>query len=206
MALLDCDGLITHANIAFCKMLGFRSNDLLGLGLSEITHSDDVETEAEQRKRLTRREIDRYQLVQRLIREDGAATCVLVSVSICHGNPGFPERYVLQVENAAAHLSIGIGADPDLACRVGEAMHEIGNALTPLMVNTQLIVEQSTTEEICDSAHVIFNAARRIAFTLRRLHGIKDLQSVAYLGQDRMLDLRTVAPPRKAVEAPGGLA
>jgi PAS domain S-box-containing protein len=197
MALLDSDGLITHANIAFCKMLGFRSNDLLGLGLSEITHADDVETEAEQRKRLTRREIDRYQLVQRLIREDGAATCVMVSVSICHGNPGFPECYVLQVENAGAHLSIGNGADPDLACRVAEAMHEIGNTLTPLMVNTQLIVEQSTTEEICDSAHVIFNAARRIAFTLRRLHGIKDLQSVAYLGQGRMLDLRTV-PPRKA--------
>lgn len=197
MALLDSDGRITHANTAFCKILGFSHNELLGLGLSEITHSDDVETEAEQRKRLARSEIDRYQLVQRLVREDGAVTCVLVSVSICHGIPGFPECYVLQVENAGGHLSIGNAADPDLACRVGEAMHEIGNTLTPLMVNTQLIVEQSTTEEICDSAHVIFNAARRIAFTLRRLHGINALQSVAYLGQGRMLDLRTVAPPRE---------
>jgi hypothetical protein len=66
------------------------------------------------------------------------------------------------------------------------------------MISTQLIVEQSTAGEICDSAHVIFNAARRIAFTLRRLRGLKDLQSVAYLGQARMLDLRTVAPPNKA--------
>jgi hypothetical protein len=63
------------------------------------------------------------------------------------------------------------------------------------MVNTQLIVEQSTASDISDSAHVIFNAARRIAFTLRRLRGLKDLQSVAYLGDARMLDLRTIAPP-----------
>ena len=81
---------------------------------------------------------------------------------------------------------------------MGEAVHEIGNTLTPLMVNTQLIVEQSSIGEISDSAQVIFNAARRIAFTLRRLRGVKDLQQVAYLGPGRMLDLRTVAPPKKS--------
>lgn len=85
-----------------------------------------------------------------------------------------------------------------LAYLLGEAVHEIGNALTPLMINTQLIVEQSTAGEISDSAHVIFDAARRIALTLRRLRGLKDLQSLSYLGQARMLDLRKVAPPNKA--------
>jgi PAS domain S-box-containing protein len=199
MALLDSDGRITHASSAFSKILGFGRAELLGLGLSEITHADDVETEAEQRKRLAGSEIDRYQLVQRLIRQDGAATWVLLSVSVCRRVSGFPEYYVLEVESGGGHLPIGDGAAPDaLAHLLGEAVHEIGNTLTPLMVNTQLIVEHSTPGEICDSAHVIFNAARRIAFTLRRLRGLKDLQSVAYLGQARMLDLRTVAPPGKA--------
>jgi PAS domain S-box-containing protein len=199
IAVLDRDGRITHANSAFCELVGFRGVDFLGLSLSEITHPDDVETEAEQRKRLTTSEIDRYQLVQRLVREDGAATWVLLSVSVCRRISGLPEAYVLHVESGVGHLSIGNGAAPDaLAYLLGEAVHEIGNTLTPLMINTQLIVEQSTAREICDSAHAIFNAARRIAFTLRRLRGIKDLQSVAYLGQARMLDLRTVAPPNKA--------
>jgi len=198
MALLDGDGRITHASYAFCKILGFRRTELLGLGLSEITHSDDVQTEAEQRKRLASGEIDRFQLVERLVREDGAATWVLLSVSVCRRLSGFPEYYVLQVESGAGHLPVANGAAPDgLAYLLGEAVHEIGNTLTPLMVNTQLIVEQSAAGEICDSAHVIFNAARRIAFTLRRLRGLAQLQSVAYLGQARMLDLRTVAPPRK---------
>lgn len=199
MALLDRAGSITHASISFCKVVGFSRTELIGLGLSEITHCDDVETEAEQRKRLGSGEIDRYQLVERLIRRDGAATWVLLTVSVCRCVSGRAEYYVLHAESAAAHLPIGDGAVPDaLAYYVGEAVHEIGNTLTPLMVNTQLIVEQSKTPEISDSAHVIFNAARRIAFTLRRLRGMNDLQPVAYLGPARMLDLRTVAPPKKA--------
>lgn len=198
MALLDRDGRITQANIAFCKILGFTRTELLGLASSEITHSDDVQTDAEQRRRLGSGEINRYQLVQRFIRKNGEATWVLLSVSVRRRTSEFPEYYVLQVESGSGHLSVEGGAAHDaLADRVGEAMHEISNTLTPLMVNTQLIVEQSKTGDICDSAHVIFKAARRIAFTLRRLRGIKDLQAVAYLGPSRMLDLRMVAPPKE---------
>jgi PAS domain S-box-containing protein len=196
MALLDSDGRITHANIAFCRILGFSRTELLGLSSSEITQSDDVETESEQRKRLASGEIDRYQLVQRFIRKGGEATWILLSVSVRRETSEFPEYYVLHAESAAGHISVDVSAAHDaLVDRVDEAMHEIGNTLTPLMVNTELIVERSKTGDICDSAHVIFNAARRIAFTLRRLRGIKDVQAVAYLGPARMLDLRMVAPP-----------
>jgi len=199
MAILDGDGRITHASLALCKLLGFTQMGLFGLGLSEVTHPDDVETEIEQRKRLASGEIDGYQLVQRLVREDGAPAWVLLSVSACRRISGLPVQYVLQVESSGGHLSIGNDAPPDaLESLLDEAVHEIGNTLTPLMVNTQLIVEQSTTGEISDAAHVIFNSARRIAFTLRRLRGLKDLhQSVAYLGEGRMLDLRMVPPPGK---------
>jgi hypothetical protein len=166
------------------------------MGLTQITHPDDAETEAELRTRLAVGEIDRYQLAQRLIREDGAATWVLLSVSACREISGFPEYYIIQVEGAGEHLPSKNGAAPDaMTYRVGEALHEIGNALTPLMVNTQLIVEQSKSDDIGDLARVIFNAARRIAFTLRRLRDIEASQSMALLGKGRMLDLRVDAPP-----------
>jgi PAS domain S-box-containing protein len=199
MAVLDRNGRLTHASRAFCEMLGFRATELLGLSLSEITHPDDVETEVEQRKRLAMGEIDRFQLVERLMREDGEPTWVLISISVCRRISGHPDYYVLQVESGGGQLSTGHGAAPDaMAYLLGEAVHEIGNTLTPLMINTQMIVEQSIAGEIQDSAHAIFNAARRIAFTLRRLRGLKDVQSVAYVGEARMLDLRTVAPPSKS--------
>lgn len=196
MALLDNAGRITEANIALCNLLGFGRTELVGLSASEITHADDAETEAEQRRRLGNAEIDRYQLVQRFIRKDGKPTWIYLSVSAGRSTSELPDYYVLQVERAAGHLLANHGAMHDaLADRVDDAMHEIGNTLTPLMVNTQLIVEQSQSGDICDSAQVIFKAARRIAFTLRRLRGIEDVQAVAYVGQHRMLDLRMVAPP-----------
>jgi PAS domain S-box-containing protein len=196
MAILDNDGLITQANIALCTILGFSRAELIGLSSSELIHSDDIETDAEQRRRLHSGEIDRYQLVQRFIRRNGEATWVLMSVSIRRRTSELPQYYLLQAESADRHLSIADRTDLDaLVDRVGEAMHEIGNTLTPLMVNTELIVERSKTGDICDSALVIFKAARRIAFALRRLRGLTDSQAVAYLGPDRMLDLRTVAPP-----------
>jgi PAS domain S-box-containing protein len=198
MALLDSFGTITHANIAFRKLLGFSGTELPGLASSEITHPDDIETDAEQRRRLGSGEIDRYQLVQRLIRKNGAAIRVLLSVSVRRRTSEFPEYYVLQVDSGAGHLSVEDGAAHDaLVERVSEAVHEIGNTLTPLMLNAELIVEQSKTVDICDSAYVIFKAARRIAFTLRRLRGIKDLQAGASLGPGRMLDLRMVPPPKE---------
>jgi PAS domain S-box-containing protein len=196
LALLDSDGRIMQASIAFCKTLGFSQPALFGLGLSEITHPADAETEAEQRKRLAVGEIDRYQLVQRMVRSDGMATWVILSVSACRRVSGWPKYYVVQIENGGEHRASGNGAAPNAFIdMLGEAVHEIGNTLTPLMVNTQLIVEQSATGEIAASAHVILKAARRIAFTLRRLRGVNDLQPVAYLGDARMLDLRTIAPP-----------
>ena len=197
MALLDSDGRITQASLTFCKILGFSQPALLGLELSEITHSADVETEAEQRTRLAVGEIERYQLVQRLVRNNGMPTWVVLSVSACRQASGWPKYYVVQVENAGERRANGNRAPPgDLEDLLGEAVHEIRNTLTPLMVNTQLIVEQSAAGEIADSAHVILKAARRIAFTLRRLRGLTDLHSVANLGDARMLDLRTIAPPR----------
>ena len=196
MALLDSEGRITQANIAFCEILGFGRSELLGISLTKITHPDDADTEAEHRMRLAVGEMDRYQLAQRLIREDGAATWVLMSVSACRETSGSPEYYVIQVEGAGEHIPTKSGAAPDaLSYRVGEALHEIGNALTPLMVNTQLIVEQAKSDDIGDLARVIFNAARRIAFTLRRLRDIEASHSMALLGKGRILDLRMAARP-----------
>lgn len=200
MALLDGHGIITQANNALCKLLGFNRGELLGLTPCNITHPEDAETEAEQRRRLARGDMDRYQLLQRFIRKDGAATWVLLSVSVRPASATCPDCYILQAESAARHST----AEPDLAAdamleRINDTMHEIGNSLTPLMLSTELLFEQTKRGDVFESAQVIFKAARRIAFTLRRFRGITHGQPVAYVGPGRMLDLRLL-PPRKEDE------
>ena len=199
MAVLDPGGIITQANHALSRLLGFNRGELLGLKLGEIAQSEDAETEAEQRRRLSRGEIERYQLLQRLIRKDGAFTWVLLSVSAGRRHSTRPEYYIIEAEKASRHSSVELGLAADAMLeRMKDAMHEIGNSLTPLMLNTELLVEQTRQRDVSDSAQVIFKAARRIAFTLRRLRGIADPQPVAYLGPDRMLDLRLVPPREEA--------
>jgi PAS domain S-box-containing protein len=205
MALLDRDGRFVQANHILCSLLGFARDELLELTSIAVTHPEDVATEAEQRRRLAAGEINRYQLVQRLMRRDGETTWVRLSVSAARRDSGAPEYYIVQVESAAPDAASPGEAQDSWLARVGDAtlsaVHEIGNTLTPLMLNTEMIVEQSKRGDISDSAQEIFKAARRIAFTLRRLRGIADVQPVAYLGQDRMLDLRLMAPPKKKDES-----
>jgi PAS domain S-box-containing protein len=182
-------------------MLGYTREELLRNNVSAITQADDLETESEQRKRLARADIGRYELVQRYLRKTGEAVWVRLSVSAMRRASSHPDYLVVQAEAVSPpHCAEGHQADAQYLTRFGDAtlsaMHEISNTLTPLMVNVELIVEQSRNEPISEFAHEIFKAARRIAFTLRRLRRIDDSQPAAFVGPDRMLDLRMV-PPRK---------
>jgi PAS domain S-box-containing protein len=200
MALLNANGKFIQVNHTLCSLLGFTRAELLELTSIAVTHPEDAATETEQRRRLAAGEINRYQLVQRFIRSDGKSTWARVSVSAWRRDSGAAEYYIVEVEGATSNPAAAAGGTQDWLARVGDAtrsaVHEIGNTLTPLMLNTQMIVEQSKRGDIADSAQEIFKAARRIAFTLRRLRGIDDTQPVAYLGEQRMLDLRLVAPPK----------
>jgi signal transduction histidine kinase len=78
------------------------------------------------------------------------------------------------------------------------AAHEIGNTLTPLMMNAEMLLEHATKKEVRDAAHQVFMAARRIAFVLRRMRGVEGAPKVAYVGSERMLDLARIAPLDRA--------
>jgi hypothetical protein len=113
---------------------------------------------------------------------------------------GEPVCFIAQVESVGPqnYAEADDSQDAWLA-QFGDAtlseFHEIGNSLTPLMLNAEMIIEESKRSDIRESAHQIFKAARRIAFALRRLRGIQNVEPMAYPGESRMLDLRLVAPP-----------
>jgi PAS domain S-box-containing protein len=81
LAVLSANGNIIRANRSLCQLLGFTRAELQSLGCAHITHPDDFPTEAEQRRRLARADIGRYELVLRYMRKDGAAILVRLAVS-----------------------------------------------------------------------------------------------------------------------------
>jgi PAS domain S-box-containing protein len=200
MILIATDGALLNANRAFRRMLGFTGCEIATLSVDDVIHPDDLATDTEQRYRLACGGAARYELVLRYVRKNRETIWVRTSVSAAGANSAERFCFVAQSERAAS-ARIAERADlPGISLsRYNDAtlsaIHEIGNCLTPLMVNTEMIVEQCTRSDVGELALQIFNAARRIAFTLRRLRPIDEHQSVAYLGQDRLLDLRIVAPP-----------
>ena len=199
MAVLAADGRVVRANRALCQLLGFARAELQALSCVHFTHAEDFPTDDEQRRRLTAADIGRYELVQRYLRKDGKPVWVRVAVSATRGN-GLGGSLVASVENVPSPAGTTRRKRNESRSRqLGEAalsaVHEIGNSLTPLMVNTEMILEHAKKRELRDSAQQIFKAARRIAFSLRRLRGVDEVSPVAYLGANRLLDLRKIPPP-----------
>jgi PAS domain S-box-containing protein len=201
MALIAVGGKIVQANRLLCRMLGFRNTELVNVNIADITHPDDLATDTEQRYRLACSDIGRYELVLRYVRKNRETIWVRAAVSATRRISSDPIYFVAEIESLVPKR---IDDSPDLPevtlSRFSDAtlsaIHEIGNCLTPLMMNTEMIVEQAPRGDVQDLAQQIFKAARRIAFALRRLRPIDDPRPVAYIDQNRLLDLRIVAPPR----------
>lgn len=69
--------------------------------------------------------------------------------------------------------------------------HEINNPLTALLSTTSLIIAGIIEEAgMPDAIKTIDTQGKRIADVLRRLHALKDEQSVEYFEGQRMVDLR----------------
>jgi PAS domain S-box-containing protein len=198
MAVLSSGGNIVRANRSLCQMLGFTRGELQALSCVHVTHPEDFPTESEQRRRLSAADIGGYELVLRYVPKIGDAIWVRVAVAATRHGAGGETYLIASFEPAqAAHVCTPAKGDWRRS-QFGEAalaaVHEIGNSLTPLMLNVEMILEHAKKRELRESAHQIFKAARRIAFTLRRLRGIEDGPLVAYVGESRMLDLRLIEP------------
>jgi diguanylate cyclase (GGDEF)-like protein/PAS domain S-box-containing protein len=91
MALVTPDGSWLHVNAALCALLGYSADELLKLGLVDLTVPGDVtiQVDAEDEPRHERR----------YLRADGTPLWVAVSTTLVRGDDEAPHYYVLQIED-----------------------------------------------------------------------------------------------------------
>lgn len=65
MALLSDNGIVRNVNPAFCEVLGYTDNELQGMHISEITHTEDQETDTIKFKELVSGKIKSYSMIKR---------------------------------------------------------------------------------------------------------------------------------------------
>ena len=82
MALVDMEGLWLEVNDSLCRITVYARDQLVALTLPDITHPEDVELDAQQRRDLLAGGIPSYQIEKRYRHAWGHYVWVLVTVSL----------------------------------------------------------------------------------------------------------------------------
>jgi PAS domain S-box-containing protein len=204
MAFVGLDGSWLKANRSLCEMLGYSEEELLQRRFADITHPDDVGNDVEQLRRLVAGEISSDHRFKRYLRKDGRVIWVSLAVSAVHNAEGAPIYFIGQVQDITREREMEEQrAHAERLAGITETTiavaHEMNNVLTVLMMNSELLAEGASREEMPEIAAEILSASNKIAATVQRLRRLGVPDSVDYLGQVKMLDLSAepLAKPKK---------
>jgi len=194
MAFVSPEGRWLKANHALCEMLGYSEEELLELGIEDVTHPDDIPTDLEQLRRLVAREISSYNRMKRYRHKDGRHIWVSLAVSVVHDAGGLPAYFIGQMQDVTLQKemqerSLEAQRIAGVAETATAVAHEMNNVLTVLMMNAELLAHGATAEETPGITAEILTASSRIAATVQRLRNVADPKSVDYLGETKMIDL-----------------
>jgi PAS domain S-box-containing protein len=103
-ALVGLDGRCLRVNRAFCEIVGYSRDELVGLSTHAITHPADVHVDHESKAKLLRGEISHYQRDKRYVRKDGSIVFVRLTVSLVRGEDGAPICHFSQVVDITERL------------------------------------------------------------------------------------------------------
>lgn len=78
----DLKGRVTYANRAFCEMLGYEPEEVVGLVVGDLVHPDFLDVASQQFKSLADGRVSGYRAERQFLRKDGEPIWILVSASL----------------------------------------------------------------------------------------------------------------------------
>jgi len=187
MTMIDDDGRIVEANIAFAAMVNIPPADLRGLPISAVTHPAD--RGGDNVDQLFSGEIDRYQREKRYVRPDGTWFWGALTASILRDRDGVPDVCIGMVEDITERKEVERLKD-ELVSVVG---HELRTPLTSIRGSLGLL-EAGVAGELPAEAAEMVTIARQNTERLARL--VDETLDLERLQSARVeLDVRTVTPP-----------
>jgi PAS domain S-box-containing protein len=99
MGLVGDDFRLLEVNEAFCRLTGYRAEELRGRSFAEITHPDDVDTDMSLARKLFAGEVPGYSIDKRYVRPDGEVVWVELTVSVIRDERGRPLKGIGLVQD-----------------------------------------------------------------------------------------------------------
>jgi len=106
IALQSPEGNWQEVNPAFCSLVGYSRDELLGKSFTEITHPEDVQRSLEQLRRLNEKEISSFRFDKRYLHASGREVWVRLDVSMVLDSDERPELIITQAHDITASRQI----------------------------------------------------------------------------------------------------
>ena len=94
VARVSLDFRITSANEAYCRMLGYREEELIGKHLRDITHQEILEENLRKQSQLARGEIDHYRMEKQFVHKSGRVITGILDANLVRDADGKPYYFL----------------------------------------------------------------------------------------------------------------
>ena len=198
IAQLSLELTIVHANEAYCRMLGYGMEELVGRKLAEITHPEVLEENLRLQAQLGRGEIDHFRLDKTFVHKDGHPVHGILDANLIRDAAGKPQYFLGSVvdisqrrraEDERKNLEVQLRQAQKMESvgrLAGGVAHDFNNMLGVILGFTELALEKvEETSPLHADLVEIQNAARRSADITSQLLAFARQQPIA----PRALDL-----------------
>ena len=155
---------LLRVNERLAHLLGYTVAELVGKTVSELTHADDRQADSDGFARLVQGQADSYEVEKRLLRKDGSAVWVHVTVNLVRDDSGRALRAVtitldigerLRAQQAAAHLAaIVTGSDDAIVTK------DLGGVIQSWNAGAERLFGYAAAEAIGQPATLLIPADR----------------------------------------------
>jgi PAS domain S-box-containing protein len=187
----DSTGTILDVNPAFCKMLGYKSKELIGEKVHILAHPDvRKEVDANISKLLSGKKLKHN---EKSVRKDGTISYMELSetkVKLPNDESGilciaedFTERVKAQeerIEREKLHSVLEMA---------GAVCHELNQPLTTIFITSDLLIDFPNEENLHTNITVIKNEAMRIGRITNKLMKITRYETREYVDGSKIFDI-----------------
>ncbi len=99
IVMMGPDRRFFKVNKAFCRMLGYTEQELVGLTIADLTSPDDIPKSQEMMKQLFKGEISSFRIEKRYLKQDGQLVWGNVTVSCFNDENGVPLYFLAMIED-----------------------------------------------------------------------------------------------------------
>ncbi len=168
-------GRLRRVNRRLCQILGYTEDELLKLGVRDITHPDDMERDRELFQKVVRGDLPEYHWEKRYCRKDGSEVWGNVYMAVVRDASGRAIRTVATIEDITERRRLEEQYRQSqkmeaIGLLAGGVAHDFNNILSVIMMQSQLIgIRDGLPPEVGDGLREITTAAQRASALTRQL-------------------------------------